>query len=102
MRKKNYNISEIDFINVFCLDGSVNLLFVSLSNVIVVALLVNDDNVRWRDIIGGSINRLLGGTIAVDVNSSLSVNIKSSITGGFTEDWELFWFDVASSTSLMY
>jgi len=44
--KKNYNISEIDFISVFCLDGNVNLLFVSLSNVIVVALLVNDDNVR--------------------------------------------------------
>jgi hypothetical protein len=38
-----YDISEIDFINVLCLDVNVNLLFVSLSNIVDVALVNNDD-----------------------------------------------------------
>jgi len=38
-----YDISEIEFINVLCLDGNVNLLFVSLSNIVDVALVNNDD-----------------------------------------------------------
>jgi len=42
--KTIYDISEIDFISVVCLDGNVNRLFVSLSNGVVVILLVNDDD----------------------------------------------------------
>lgn len=41
-----YNTSEIDFINVFCLDGNVNRVLVSLSNGVSVELLANDEDVR--------------------------------------------------------
>jgi hypothetical protein len=41
-----YDISEIDFINVFCRDGNEYRLVGSLSNGIVVVLLTSDDDVR--------------------------------------------------------
>jgi hypothetical protein len=42
-KKSLYDISVIDFINVVCLDGNVYLVG-SLSNVVAVAILVNDDD----------------------------------------------------------
>jgi hypothetical protein len=76
----------LDFISVLCLDGRLNLLLVSLSNVVGVGLLVNNDDVRVRDTIGGSISRLLVVAIVVNENSSLLPKNKSSIIGCFTED----------------
>jgi hypothetical protein len=54
-----------------------------LSNGIVVVLLVNDDDVCCRDIIGGRISRFFDGGFAVDGTSSLLISTKSSITGCF-------------------
>ena len=51
---------------------------VSLSNGIVVALLMKDDDVGCRDRIGGSINRLFCGAILLASKSSLVGMIKSS------------------------
>lgn len=65
-----YNISEIKFINEFCFDDNANRLFVSPSKG-VVALLVNDDDDRWRDVIGGRTSRFLVDTFVVDGKSSL-------------------------------
>jgi hypothetical protein len=45
-KKSNYDTSVIDFINVFCLDDNVNLLFRSVSDDVVIGLLINDNDVR--------------------------------------------------------
>ena len=68
--KTIYDISEIDFINVVCLDGNVNRLFVSLSNGIPVVFVVNDDDVYCRERIGGSIKRDFVDDTFADVKSS--------------------------------
>ena len=83
IKQKIYDISEIDFINVVCLDGNEKRLFVSLSSGVVVALLTNDDDVGCRDSIGGRISRFFDGGFAVDGKSSLFVNTKSSTIGCF-------------------
>ncbi len=59
----------------------------SLSNVLVVAILVNDDDdVSWRDIIGGSISRFFVGAFVLDNKSSLFDRIKSSTGRCLAED----------------
>jgi hypothetical protein len=75
----------MDLINVFCLDGNEYLLFISLSNGIVVALLINDDEVVCRDMSGGSISRLFGDPIVFDSKSSLFDIMKSSTARCFAE-----------------